>query len=122
MSFKRQFRFEDRCNESYRVLNKHPDKFPVICEKSILYPDLPNINKIKYLIPHDITIGQFIYIIKQRIDILPEEAIFLFISNKIANTSSTIGELYTRYKDADGFLYFQYSKENVFGGNHNSIY
>lgn len=115
MYFKRQFRFEDRCHESYRVLIKHPDRLPVICEKSILHTDLPTIDKIKYLIPHDITIGQFLYIIKQRMSIQPQEAIFLFVSNKMANTSSTIGELYKRYKDADGFLYFQYSKENVFG-------
>jgi GABA(A) receptor-associated protein len=47
--------------------------------------------------------------------IRPEDAIFLFIGNNIPPSSYNIGNLYHKYKDKDGFLYMQYSKENTFG-------
>ena len=116
-SFKNKHSFQKRCEESYRVLNEYTDRVPVICEKSITHKhtQTPNIDKHKYLIPKDLTIGQFIYVIKKRMNLKAEEAIFLFVSNFIPPSSSIIGQLYHKHKDTDGFLYIQYSKENVFG-------
>jgi hypothetical protein len=34
-SFKHEFRFQDRLDEAIKVLNKHPDKIPIICERSL---------------------------------------------------------------------------------------
>ncbi len=115
-TFRQRFTFEHRYNESARVLNQHPDRVPIICEKSrFSNKGLPDIDKVKYLVPRDLTIGQFIFVIRRRMSIRPEEAIFLFIANVVPPSGNTVGELYERYKDADGFLYTQYSKENVFG-------
>ena len=43
------------------------------------------------------------------------EAIFLFVNNKIISTNTNMKQVYEQFKDQDGFLYVQYSKENVFG-------
>jgi hypothetical protein len=45
-NFKRQHAFSDRQSESKRVLNAHPDRIPIICERSDLAPaDCPYIDK-----------------------------------------------------------------------------
>ena len=114
-SFKLLYNFEERCKESARVLNKYPERIPIICEKSNNGNSLPELDKKKYLVLNNLTVGQFIHVIRQRMNLLPEQAIFLFISNTIPSTSTLISILYKRYKDPDGFLYIQYTKENVFG-------
>lgn len=115
-SFKFQFTFEERCQESYRVMEKYPERIPVICEKNNNNKNsLPEIDKHKFLLHHDLTVGQFIYVIKKRMNLNSEEAIFLFVSNTIPSSSTLMSVLYKRYRDPDGFLYIQYTKENVFG-------
>jgi GABA(A) receptor-associated protein len=113
--FKRDFSLQYRIVESSRVLAKYPDRKPIICEKAPNQKGLPDIDKKKYLVPDELTIGQFIYVVRKRMTLRPDEALFLFINNKIISTTSTIGHVYFCEKDPDGFLYVQYSKENVFG-------
>jgi len=120
-SFKYSYSFNSRFEESHRVLDKYPDRVPIICEKSRSHNNnnnnnqLPNIDKNKYLVAIDLTIGQFMYVIRKRMNLRSDEAIFLFVSNTIPPSSAIIGQLYHLYKDPDGFLYIQYAKENVFG-------
>lgn len=113
--YKNKYSFNERFNESKRVLIKYPDRIPIICEKLYGQPGLPEINKNKYLAPYDITLGQFIYIIKQRLKIKSDEALFLFVNNKMMSINETIMSIYYYEKDPDGFLYIKYSKENTFG-------
>jgi GABA(A) receptor-associated protein len=114
-SFKKKYAFQDRCEESYKVLNKYIDRIPIICEKSSTQTQLPDIDKHKYLVHKDLTLGQFMYVIRKRMNLKAEEAIFLFVSDTIPPSSSIIRDIYNKHKDHDGFLYMQYSKENVFG-------
>ncbi len=41
---------------------------------------IPDIDKRKFLVPNDITIAQFMWIIRKRIQLAPEKAIFLFVN------------------------------------------
>ena len=74
-----------------------------------------DIDKKKYLVPDELTIGQFIYVIRNRMKLKPDEAIFLFINKRMMPTTAIIGQIYSQEKDNDGFIYIEYSKENVFG-------
>ena len=113
--FKREFDFETRKSESTRIKEKYPDRIPIIVEKSIK-SDISDIDKKKYLVPNDITIGQFVYIIRKRIQLTSEKAIFLFTEkHSIPPTSSFISEIYEQFKNEDGFLYLIYAGENTFG-------
>ena len=115
-SFKNEFRFEDRLTEAKRVLTKYPDRIPIICERSLIASkDCPIIDKKKYLVPITYTVGEFLFVIRKRLKLPPEKAIFLFVNDKIPATSSLLGNVYKRYKDADGYLYMSYSQENTFG-------
>ena len=112
--FKQEFDFETRKCESQRIKEKYQDRIPIIVEKSCK-SDIADIDKKKYLVPMDLTLGQFIYIIRKRIKINPEKALFLFVNGKIPSTSQLISTIYNENKDEDGFLYIMYSGENTFG-------
>lgn len=113
--YKRKNTFQQRLNETNRVLSKYPDRLPIYCERLNSQIDLPDIDKNKYLVPYDITLGQFMYIIRKRLKLQSDEAIFLFINNKMMSTSQTMMNIYYYEKDPDGFLYIKYSKESIFG-------
>ncbi len=103
-----------RRSESDRIRAKYPDRVPVICERADR-SDVPDIDKKKYLVPADLTVGQFIYVIRKRIKLPPEKAIFIFVDNVIPPTASLMSAVYEVQKDEDGFLYVTYSGENTFG-------
>lgn len=113
--FKEKHSFEKRVDEAARIMEKYPDRIPVICQKIHTANNIPNIDKIKYLVPNDLSMGQFLYIIRKRIKIEPEKAIYIFINNKIAAGSQILIDIYDNNKDKDGFLYVYYTGESTFG-------
>jgi len=115
-SFKTQHSEVKRKAEADRIRLKYPNRIPVICEKNEK-SDLANIDKKKYLVPDDLTVGQFVYVIRKRIKLTPEKAIFLFVKETLPPTSHTMKQLYEANLDEDGFLYVVYSGENTFGSN-----
>lgn len=88
----------------------------VICEK-LDKSKMEDIDKKKYLVPSDLTCGQFLYVIRKRLKLAPEKAIFLFVDGKIPATTAMLSSIYDQHQDKDGFLYMSYSDENVFGAD-----
>lgn len=116
-SFKKKYNFEQRTKESSRVIEKYPDRIPVIVEQGKKTTDFPPLDKQKYLVPNDLTVGQFSYVIRKRIRLEPHKAMFLMIgsSSTIAATSQSMGDIYENHKDPDNFLYVSIVGESVFG-------
>merc|ERR1711974_232364 len=99
---------------------KFPDRIPVIVEKAPK-SDAPDIDKKKFLVPADITVGKFVYEIRKHMKLSPEKAIFLFVGNGVLPpTAALMSQIYDRFKDPDGFLYFHISGESTFGGGNNN--
>lgn len=114
--FKHEFKFEQRLLEAKRVVSKYPDRVPIICERSLnASSGCPIIDKRKYLVPRDLTMGQFLYVIRRRLKLSQDKALFLFIHNKIPASTSSINYIYESYKDNDCYLYVSYDQENTFG-------
>eukprot|EP01104_Vermistella_antarctica_P002763 TRINITY_DN12982_c0_g1_i1.p1 TRINITY_DN12982_c0_g1~~TRINITY_DN12982_c0_g1_i1.p1 ORF type:complete len:120 (-),score=37.37 TRINITY_DN12982_c0_g1_i1:220-579(-) len=113
-SFKSQHPLEKRTEVAERIRSKYPGRIPVIVEKAPK-SDVPDIDKKKYLVPADITVGRFVYEIRKHMKLSPEKAIFLFVNNVLPPTAALMSHIYERYKDPDGFLYITYSGENTFG-------
>ncbi|POY72748.1 hypothetical protein BMF94_4155 [Rhodotorula taiwanensis] len=112
--FKDEHVFEKRKAEAERIRAKYSDRIPVICEKAEK-SDIATIDKKKYLVPADLTVGQFVYVIRKRIKLSPEKAIFIFVDEVLPPTGALMSSIYEEHKDEDGFLYVVYSGENVFG-------
>ncbi|KAF5762772.1 putative autophagy protein Atg8 ubiquitin [Helianthus annuus] len=113
-AFKDTFTFEERCQESQDIIARYPDRLPVVVER-YTKTDLPEMEKKKYLVPRDMSIGQFIHILSSRLHLSPGKALFIFVQNTLPQTSSLIESVYESFKDEDGFLYMCYSSEKTFG-------
>jgi GABA(A) receptor-associated protein len=114
-SYKKSKSIQARLLESTKIREKFPGRIPIIVERAKFANDLPLVDKNKYMCPEHFSIGQFIYLIRKRIDLPPEKALFVFVGNTLPMASQTISELYMRYRDADGFLYMTYTSESTFG-------
>jgi GABA(A) receptor-associated protein len=112
--FKSKYTFEERKKESSRVLSKYPDRIPIICERNTR-SRMEEIDKNKYLVPNDLSAGQFIYVIRKRLRLPAEKAVFIFINGTIPSSHRTLAVLYDEHQDRDGFMYITYCEENVFG-------
>ena len=113
--FKKEKSLEDRKAEYTRIQEKYPHMVPVICEQ-IQGGQLPNSDRRKYLVPKDITLGQFQFVIRKRIKLSCDQALFIFVNGAtLPPTNGLISDIHRLNKDDDGFLYLRYSGENTFG-------
>ncbi|XP_059164940.1 gamma-aminobutyric acid receptor-associated protein-like 2 [Physella acuta] len=112
--FKEEYTFEHRMLESGKIRTKYPERIPVIVEKDPK-SHITYIDKRKFLVPNDISVAQFMWIIRKRIQLPSEKAIFLFVGKVLPQSSASMGQIYEDHKDEDGFLYIAYSGENTFG-------
>jgi len=114
--FKKRYTLEQRKQECEKMLVRFPDRIPVIVER-LANSNLPAMDRKKFLIPNDIVLGQFVQIIRKRINVNPVNAIFTFIGQKqkLFNITEILSNIYHSQKDEDGFLYIYYTGENTFG-------
>lgn len=112
--YKEEHPFEKRRSEGEKIRKKYPDRVPVIVEKAPK-ARIGDLDKKKYLVPSDLTVGQFYFLIRKRIHLRAEDALFFFVNNVIPPTSATMGQLYQEHHEEDFFLYIAYSDESVYG-------
>jgi GABA(A) receptor-associated protein len=94
------------------IRKKYPDKVPI----HISFDSTKiTINKHKFLVPNEFTMGQFIHILRKRMILQPEQAIFLFINGELPSSNAILSDLYKRYKSEDGMLKMICAFENTFG-------
>jgi len=118
-NYKKSTPLEERKKKSFKMTSLYPDRVPVIVEMS---PSSASYNtyttashKIKYLVPYDITMGQFIKILRDKLKLESSVALFFFINNKVFPITSLIGNIYKENADEDGFLYIEFCEESTFG-------
>lgn len=102
--------FEERLEESKRIKEKYPDRTPIV-----LIPKNINFDKVKYLVPNELHLNEFIYVLRKRIHLRPEQALFCFVNGSIPHSGEAINTIYERERHADGFLYIEITPENTFG-------
>jgi|SaaInlV_100m_DNA_3_1039692.scaffolds.fasta_scaffold89042_2 GABA(A) receptor-associated protein len=113
--FKKENSLEKRSTESTRILLKYKNRVPIIIDVADSFKDQLKLDKKKYLVPSDLNVSQFLYVIRKRLELQPEHALFIFFNNTLPPTSQILGDLYKTEKDKDGFLYATVSLESVFG-------
>ena len=113
--YKKNNSLEKRCKESENILKKYPNRIPVIVERSEKCKEINDIDKNKFLVPNDLTMNQFIYVVRKRLKLSSEKALFVFINDKLMPNSRTLYEISQEEKEEDDFLYMNYASENTFG-------
>ncbi|XP_062502948.1 microtubule-associated proteins 1A/1B light chain 3C-like [Corticium candelabrum] len=115
-SFKQRRSFASRKDEVAGIRIKFPNKIPVIVERYAKEKDLPLLDKTKFLVPQELTMSQFVTIIRNRLSLSSSQAVYFMVNNKtLASMSSTMQEIYSGEKDEDGFLYMVYASQEMFG-------
>jgi GABA(A) receptor-associated protein len=116
--FQMDHTFEERHKESTRVRTSYPDRVPCIVE---IKPgdELPHLDKRKYLVPKSLTWPQFLFVLRKRLKLRPDKALFLFVNNiLIAGASDrSVGQFDQDHRSDDGFLYVFLAAENAFGAS-----
>ena len=112
--FRSNHTLENRIKESNRLLNTYEFRIPIILE---VYKNNNNIilDKYKFLVTSELSIGQFICVVRKRMTIESVDAIFIFFNNMLIPNTELISNVYKTHKDEDGFLYAVISSENTFG-------
>lgn len=91
---------------------------PVILERAP-HSSVPEIDKTKYLVPKELTVAQFLFLIRKRIQLSNDQALFIYLNGQVPAASAIFSNLYDEHKDEDGFLYVVYTGESCFGNNQN---
>ncbi|TMS37358.1 hypothetical protein L596_004304 [Steinernema carpocapsae] len=117
-SFKQRRPLAARKRDVAEIRLKQPDKIPVIIERFDGEKYLPLLERCKFLVPSHITVAELIKIVRLRLQLHPDQAFFLLVQEKaIVSNSTTMGQLYARDQDEDGFLYIVYTSQPAFGGD-----
>ena len=115
-SFHNKYTPEQRLEESKKMREKYSNRIPILVESKCDNIDNSKIQH-KYLVPEDMTLAHFAFVVRSRISLKKEEAIFLLVSTKqtLVPSSQAIGQIHKTYNE-NGFLYITLMKENTFGG------
>lgn len=105
----------ETAEEANRVLEKYPDKIPIIVNVAAKCNELKPLDKNKYIVPNDMTIGQFIYVVRKKIRLKQGQALFFFCNNQLMANTHSLKLIYEKNKAENGFLYIYYSTESTFG-------
>ena len=98
------------------IKEKYPQYIPII-----IRPKNKSIEMLRYkfLVNGDITVGQFMCIIRKKIrNIKSSEALFLIVNNTLAPSTNSLSLVYTQQVDKEtNMLFFTICNENTFGKN-----
>lgn len=101
--------------QSLQKITRNDNYLPIIInvqEQSV------KIKKLKFLVMKCSNASGLFDVIRKRIGLTPEKAMFLFIKNTLVNNSKTVGEIYEEYGDKENkVLVFCLKLENTFGNN-----
>ena len=115
-TFKERSSLAERKADSFAIRLKFPDKVPIIVERYKDEKTLPIIDKVKFLVPSELTLSQFAAIVKSRLSLNSTETFYLFTnSSTVPSLSMTVLDMDEKFKDIDGFLYLTYTSQEVFG-------
>ena len=97
-------------NSAQEIISQYNSKkVPVIIETKC------KIDKKKYIVPIDMTISQFHYVLNSKIENKSKQSLILFVNETLPVQTQSFGELYNLHKNEDGYLYINLSQENTFG-------
>lgn len=93
---------------------KYPNRVPVLVERGTM--DSPEIDKNKFLVPKNITLADFMTIIRSRIKMDSTQSLYFMVNGVMPRATDYMDILYNKHKNIDdGFLYITYCIENTFG-------
>mmetsp|Transcript_27036 Transcript_27036/g.62477 ORF Transcript_27036/g.62477 Transcript_27036/m.62477 type:complete len:125 (+) Transcript_27036:95-469(+) len=113
---------EKRRVEGIRLKSKFPERVPVIVEQATHFwarSSLPDLERKRWLVPQGMMVHELNCAISRLLfeDAPPtaKRTIYLLAGRTALKTATTLGEVYEKHKNEDGFLYIQYRSEGLLG-------
>ena len=108
-----------RKQSSDKIKQQFQDKIPIIVEKDPRAKTLDDIDKTKYLVPKEISVTQFSFMLRKRLQLKENDAFFLIAKCKYTIMGeNTMDDVYNKYSDKDdGYLYIVYTSKEIWGHN-----
>ena len=121
LKYRERVSYEDRREDSMKILSKYPNHVPVIVD---IEDETLKLNKYKFLVPRETIISYLIFKIRKQIILESYKGIFLFCDNVMLCNIDMIDNIYNDYlirnkieNYSDRFLYLRLHSENTFGNN-----
>lgn len=124
-TFRSEVMREKRVAKHKELTHQKPDRIPVVCEPT---EDTrrnstdARLRPLKMQVPRGSTFSHLIHLIRTRLTLKPEEALFCFVETSdmsgvvLPAQTATIESLANAHANlSDGFLYVYFTKENTFG-------
>jgi hypothetical protein len=106
---KRFFEFKNK--------NKVLNRVPIVLIKDPNCKNFEGFDKINKLYPDYAKMADFMFIIKQQLNLNAEDALFFLVNGKkIVLGDEVMGNIYKQYRYKDGLLYIVFSDEKIWGG------
>lgn len=112
--FKQNYTEDVRKSESRKMMAKYEERVPVVAQQH--QPMAMDGNDCdKFLVPKDLSLGQFLTVLRKRKHLRADQSIYLIVNNMVPPATMLMGTIYDNHADEDGFLYIFYAFENTFG-------
>lgn len=104
--------------EANRIIAKYPGRIPVFVDSSenqVKIGVIKPLDKNKFLVPRELSMGQFMTVVRKRMKLEPAFALFSYVDNCLIPTSALMGTVYDDHKDDTNFLTIVVCTESTFG-------
>ncbi|GFX04401.1 gamma-aminobutyric acid receptor-associated protein-like 2 [Trichonephila clavipes] len=117
--YKKRKSLASRKEESKEIRRLYPSSVPIILEKA---PNgkVATAQKEKYLVPRNLRVADLLLMVRKNIFLGADSSIYLIVGGKVLSPSWTMGEVFDKEKDEDGFLYLMYNSKYNFNYSINS--
>lgn len=106
----------ERKKDYDRIQNRHPDRVPVMVMRSTYGDKLGLLSKTKFLVPKDISVGAFLFVLRNNLKLEESQSLFLFNDrNQPLVQGKTMAEIRQASPSDDGFLYLKYAGDTTMG-------
>jgi len=104
---------ENRKQLLQKLKTAHPNSAFIIADRADTR--VQKLDKYKFTMPETCTWSEFLCVLRKRIGLNPDEALFVFVNNTLPASIMTMGELSQQAAGPDGFIVALYCKEQTFG-------
>lgn len=98
------------------IRHRFPNKVPLYVTRYVRDREVPVLGRTKFLVPQELTMSQFLYIIRTKMKLRDSQALYLLVNDKVlASHSMTMAQAYQQFRSHDGYLHITYAAQQVFG-------
>ena len=100
------------------VMDKHPEKIPIILEYEETFPHELRTKQCKYLVNNTFRVFEFTSILRTKISIGKSQGLLMYINGEkkiLIEQSKMLSSVYNDNASHDGFLYISLGIENIYG-------